>query len=1148
MQTTAVVDLNASGLVPADLNARGVAPPELAATNSSSSGTEGYVIPYFNIDGDPIPFYRVRLFDQEPKYRQPRGTPNHLYFPINFRQTLERVESKTKLNGHSGGAYVLLTEGEKKSACACKVGFPTVGIGGVDSWRTKTVILPEATSLSTLYGKKKLIKAKLPGGDPEDFRELSTLAVGMEDLVNLIVTRGLHVIITFDSDQEGGLKPQVQRAAAQLGYELRHRGIPISRIRSMLLPFEGVKTGLDDFLIKYGAEALQELITETLARRCAFPTHPNVKSYVNSKLQGKLTRKEAQEVSLAVLTELDTRGRRLTSSATSTPFYFDEDTCRLMPAPIMHKHGDPLHEVPFGKFLYKEFGLSSSDTKVMSWLASQFTGEPPLEEADPKKVLSIPRSIPNSLAYQISDSQFALITSDPENPITIYSNGSKGILFEEDQVEPLDDAKLLEQFYQQRERSLSPWWLEVFKEVNLEERDMTKDETRLYATLLFYVSPWMNRWRGAQLPIELVIGEAGSGKAQPLDAKVLTPVGFKKMGDIVAGDEIITPKGTTSKVLVVHPQGLKEIYKVTFHDGSSTECCGDHLWHVQTPNQRWAKRPGVVKSLSKIREQDLRYVNRNRFRNYIPLIAQAIDFTCTNSFRPLDPYVLGALLGDGGFTSKKSWTVTFTSDDTHNIEKVSHRLPEDDRLVPSSKNAKRYNYRVLGTNTSTALRSLNLYGHKSIDKFIPEQYLWNKASERLELLQGLMDTDGSAITAGAAVFNSSSVKLAEGVRWLVQSLGGTASISKRTAPQKQGHHLAYNVHIRMPMGVCPFTLPRKIDYFNCVRHQKPLRGIRSIEYIGEKEAKCITITDPEGLYITDDFIVTHNSSLYEMRLAILTGKPFLRNAPQDLRDWHASVANTGGLHVTDNVQFTNKELKQRISDEICRIVTEPEPHIEMRKLYSTSTLFSTPVQTAFAVTAIQLPFNNTDLIQRSAILELGAVTSGHDGDWVRHQIGRFGDRTTWVAHHLLVIHKFLNLAKDKWSDSYPASHRLAHYEQCLRLMAEVFGVESAWLPKALSVATSANMSEADWALEGLKIFAMEALERSPQGMTMFAADITDWAMGHEDFEDNQQLASTRRLGRYMQSHKRTIERVAGIYEDGMYANRIRYRVVPREKP
>jgi hypothetical protein len=284
------------------------------------------------------------------------------------------------------------------------------------------------------------------------------------------------------------------------------------------------------------------------------------------------------------------------------------------------------------------------------------------------------------------------------------------------------------------------------------------------------------------------------------------------------------------------------------------------------------------------------------------------------------------------------------------------------------------------------------------------------------------------------------------------------------------------------------------------------------------------------------------SSLYNLRLSILTGRPYLRNMPTDLRDWFTSVLNAGGMHVIDNVHFTNKDLKQRLSDEMCRITTEPSPMIEMRRLYTTSEQMQVPVGVTFAMTAIQQPFYNADLLQRAAIFELQALNNPHDGDWVSHQLNRFGGRVQWLAHQLVVLHRFLKAVVHEgfWDPEYQASNRLTHYEQTMSIMADVLGFDGSWVPDVLTDKQRANISDADWAMEALKEFAQEQWDTG--GGLFTTQDIVEWAMSNEDHARNPQFKSERQLHKYIKSHQQMIRQATGIAHNNGTGTKTRYRV------
>src|SRR3982751_309055 len=95
-------------------------------------------------------------------------------------------------------------------------------------------------------------------------------------------------------------------------------------------------------------------------------------------------------------------------------------------------------------------------------------------------------------------------------------------------------------------------------------------------------------------PIEVAPLAYMRGRAQPLTAKVLTPDGWRRIGDLTVGDLVVASDRLPTPVLGVYPQGRKEIYRVTTQDGGSTLACGEHLWTVRTPDDRGHRRPRRV--------------------------------------------------------------------------------------------------------------------------------------------------------------------------------------------------------------------------------------------------------------------------------------------------------------------------------------------------------------------------------------------------------------------------------------------------------------------------------------------------------------------------------------------------------------------------
>jgi hypothetical protein len=743
------------------------------------------------LDGKPIPHYRCRLFNFEPKYKQPKESGNYIYFPKSFRATALKKP------------FIIITEGEKKAALATKLGFPCVALGGVDSWRSRTLVMPEEAELNK---KGEKIVAKIPQADEAFEDTASAFAFGFQDLIDFVLEHDKTILFVYDTDLYG-IKPQVQRAMANLAFELRYRGIPFKNLRQLVLPqsAQNQKVGLDDYLLEHGAQQFQQLVGLNLKQRSAFPQHPNPRDYVNKRLRGRLSRKELQQVSMAVLASMDGDGFRLRSPQESQTYYFDTTTHKLLKADFTRWRD--MHDTQLGQFLYKRYGIAKADTHVMEWLASQFTGEDPIGNVTPHRILARPNQREDSVIYQLSDSQFCKLTADN---LSIHMNGELGVLFEAEQVLPVDTEKLVQEFERQKAndegRPIKPYWMNVMDTVRLRDHDGQQKIT----ALLYYLSPWLYRWRGMQLPVEQIIGESGSGK----------------------------------------------------------------------------------------------------------------------------------------------------------------------------------------------------------------------------------------------------------------------------------------------------------------------------------------------------------STLCELRLTIINGQSRLRNAPTDLKDWHASIANAGGLHVTDNVQLTDRSLRQRLSDELCRIITEPDPHVEMRKLYTTADLARIPVTAVFAITAISQPFQNADLIQRSIITEFDKLSSVktdgdspivvyYDSEWRNNQLTRYNGREGWLAHHLLVLQRFFQRVREEWDTSYYAKHRLINFEQSMILMAKVLGMEHEWIPEYLATTVNKALAESDWAFEGLKKYAHEYAKFYPNGIS--AQSISDWAQGAEGFDKCEVLINQRKLQRYMSQHKTMIASIIGLVETTLPDGRIFYKLITADQ-
>lgn len=363
------------------------------------------------------------------------------------------------------------------------------------------------------------------------------------------------------------------------------------------------------------------------------------------------------------------------------------------------------------------------------------------------------------------------------------------------------------------------------------------------------------------------------GRSQPVFTNVLTPEGWRPIGDLQVGDLVMGSNGEPTPVLGVYPQGEKDIYRLTAQDGSWTLCCGEHLWTVRTRDDARRDKPWRVMETQDM-IGNLRAAHYRRYE--LPMLTEPVEFPQREV--PMDPYALGLLLGDGRLTG--STTPSFTTADPELVSALEAALPG-----VKLRHRGRYDYflnripapgEVLGSvavvnPVTRVLRDLDLLGTRSVSKFIPDDYLLNTAEVRLAVLQGLLDSDGGPVTQAGRTcrvqFSTASTLLCDDVISLVRSLGGVAYARRRLAKdRKQGTALgkhrydSHIVEIRLPEGIEPFRLTRKTaEYHAAGGGGRPMRFIDSIEPAGREEAVCIQVAAEDSLYVTQDYLLTHNT-------------------------------------------------------------------------------------------------------------------------------------------------------------------------------------------------------------------------------------------------------------------------------------------------
>ena len=421
---------------------------------------------------------------------------------------------------------------------------------------------------------------------------------------------------------------------------------------------------------------------------------------------------------------------------------------------------------------------------------------------------------------------------------------------------------------------------------------------------------------------------SGLGKAQPYGSIVYTPNGTINIEELNVGDYVLGSNSRT-KVIGIYDRGVLPTYKVTFNDDSSTLCSNDHLWTIY-------RKMNDDSTLT----VDTNYLLENyKSGAYIPMIEMA-DFD--DKYLPIDPYIMGVLLGNGSIAGG---TIGFSiNKQDYNIKQNIDIALDDDYICKfhkcKSKNCIEYyivnkdrDFRVgkyvytvndvqigyfndlynyllennyidyklstfrtrlcdyfngrkcgklkniniirieLNNNKCNMYKShlvdMNLYGCDSKSKYIPDIYKYNSYNKRLKLLQGLIDTDGYVSKDGVISYSSVSYRLLCDVKELAESFGAKVRFKQKKNYNVTAFGKEYvytnptEIILTFPDNFICCTSQRKVDRLHYNRNKKcyykVMRKIINIEYAGEKLCRCIKVENTDGLYATNDFIITHNT-------------------------------------------------------------------------------------------------------------------------------------------------------------------------------------------------------------------------------------------------------------------------------------------------
>ena len=367
------------------------------------------------------------------------------------------------------------------------------------------------------------------------------------------------------------------------------------------------------------------------------------------------------------------------------------------------------------------------------------------------------------------------------------------------------------------------------------------------------------------------------GYEQPYSELIATPDGFVEMGSLKVGDEIWNPDGNTTKVLEIYEQGFKDVYQLELADGRTVRCGANHLWEVICANNHFKHKVFKTHDLLNnglFNEVTVDGKKYNSYKYYLPPINPV---TYSEKQQNIPAYTLGALLGDGALTKR---TPKISSIDNEILNKIQKQLGDsfEFKYDPTTTceyrivDKERFLHKSEFKNGQYGVNRLHRW-LEELDlcvscqyKYIPDNYKYGSVEQRYELIRGLMDTDGYISKDGSMSFVNTSKQLIDDFVEVLRSLGLICTVSKR-APGSGGTYngrkifgtkFSYVVYIKGNPDI--FYLSRKRNRIKLNRKFSNKVAITDIKYLGEQEQqRCILVDNPNHLYITRDYIPTHNS-------------------------------------------------------------------------------------------------------------------------------------------------------------------------------------------------------------------------------------------------------------------------------------------------
>lgn len=443
-------------------------------------------------------------------------------------------------------------------------------------------------------------------------------------------------------------------------------------------------------------------------------------------------------------------------------------------------------------------------------------------------------------------------------------------------------------------------------------------------------------------------GLGGIGKCISGDTLIASPDGNFEMKDAKPGMRVFTPKNKIAKIKEVYPQDKQmEMFEIELSDGRKVVADEDQLFNVKINKLGRDSYDGEfsIRALKEIKiafdEQKAKLIEQGKYDKKNPTYpniffptTEAIQFP--KAKQPLNPYFLGLLLGDGGMTQL---SVTFTNNCPKTVEWVKEHLKESKHTLSQSK-SQEIHYKIVKdkenkskrNEINTKLKELNLIGKNSHTKFIPEIYKRASIEQRMELLRGLVDTDGYIAANGNSSICTVSETMANDICEIIWSLGGRANKQLKTIKYLDSFKNAFDVNFTLPFKLGNIA---KNNDLKVERYQKRLEGkeffkklkIKDIKPVGLKDAYCFLIDDSEHLFLTAEYVVVHNTFHITKTLESMFGEAGL--------EWHYH----SGMKITPFTIYKTVFQERNatiVFDEADDILTNSDIVVQLKPVLDTS--------------------------------------------------------------------------------------------------------------------------------------------------------------------------------------------------------------------